>query len=283
MDSLTHGKLTTYVNQRCRCPQCAAASRDYGRARYRLRAYGQLPQLTDVETVRAHIGWLSTHGIGWEQVALLAQVGRTTVDEIAHPSSGRAGVTGRVANAILGVLPSMDNAASAALIPAAGTARRLQALMRTGWSLCAIQAATTTTALGRVLTRELVTARVARAVRDFYDSHWDQPPTSSTPAQRGVIDRTIARARTQGFLPALAWDDDTIDDPVTEPDPAAGRTSRGVRVHVEDIEFLARLGVTWDQVQTRTGACRNTVEAALRRGGRPDLISRITQNRRVAA
>lgn len=109
MDALRHGLLPTYVHRRCRCPHCSAASRDYCRARSRLKAYGRLPQLVAVQDVRTHIAWLAAHGIGWQQVAVLAGVGRTTVDRIAHPGGHRRGVTPRVADAVMHVLPGLDN------------------------------------------------------------------------------------------------------------------------------------------------------------------------------
>lgn len=281
---LAHGKLTTYVNRRCRCPECAAASRDYSRDLYRRRAYGRLAELVDVEQVRTHVRWLAGHGIGWEQVAHLAGVARTTVDQILRPARCRRGVTPRVASAILGILPTLDNAADGALIDSAGTRRRLQALMFGGHSLTLIQAVTGTAALGRVLTRDAVTARVARLVRDYYDDQWDTTPSAATAHAAGVIRRTIARAHRDGFMPALAWDDDTLDDPTAAAQPGHVRVaSPRVRIHLEDVEDLARFGATWPEIEHRVRACRNSIEVACGRADRPDLIARITSNRRVAA
>jgi hypothetical protein len=279
-----HGLLTTYVHRRCRCERCRAASRAYCRNRSRLRAYGRSPSLVPVEVVAAHIRLLAAHGIGWEQIGDLAGVGRTTVSEIAHPAGRRRGVTPAVAGAILRVRPSLDNAADSALVPAAGTRRRLQALMLAGHTLTGIAAAIGSSSLGRVLTRDRITARIARGVRDYYHTHWDLPPHLSTPTQRAMAARTRARAARAGFLPALAWDDDTLDDPAAAPDRAALRMpARQVRVHLEDVEYLAVLGAAWEEVQARTGACRRTVERSCLRSARPDLVHRITSNRWAAA
>jgi hypothetical protein len=282
---LEHGRLTTYVNDRCHCVPCTAASRDYGRARYRLRGYGLLPQLTPVDELATHLAWLSSHGIGWEQVATLTGVGRSTVSAILYPRTRRRGVTPRVAEQILAVLPTLDNAADAALIDAAGTQRRLGALMLQGHTLTAIQNELAVTALGRVLTRDRVTARVARQVRDYNERNWNRRPNPVTPREAAVIGRTIARAAAAGYLPAMAWDDDLIDDPTAAPavdavrrPPPAGRL-----VHLDDVEFLARHGATWEQVEARTGARRNSIEKSCGRANRHDLVARITSNRRVAA
>ncbi len=284
MDALEHGTLNTYVTRRCRCLDCKAASSAYCRALYRRRAYGRVVELVDVDQVQTHLRWLAGHGIGWEQVPQLAGVGRNTVDQILRPTRRRRGVTPRVAGAILAVLPTLDNAAAGALIDSTGTRRRLQALMLTGHTLTAIQSATGASALGRVMTRDTATARIARLVRDYYDTHWNVPPAATTAADAAMVARTIARAERDGFLPALAWDDDLIDDPSAVADVTAVRPPPlSVRIHLEDVEDLARFGATWDEAERRTGAVRNSIEVACGRAGRPDLVARITSNRWVAA
>lgn len=279
-----HGVLDTYVNHGCRCLPCASASAEYARRRARLRAYGRLEQLVPVETVATHLTWLSTQGVGWEQAATLAGVGRTTVEQILYPTTHRRGVTPRVAAAVMAVLPTLDDLADAALTPAAGTQRRLQALMVLGWSLTEIQRTCGLSALGRCLTRDLVTARTARAVRDFYDAHWTTSPAADDPRAQAVIDRTRARAEHAGWLPPLAWDDDTIDDPDLPAPVHARRPARSwQRIYVDDIAELATQGATWPELEHRVGACRNSIEIALTRAGRTELIGRITSNRWVAA
>jgi len=159
---LEHGLLTTYVNRRCHCASCTGAAREYGRRRARLRAYGRLEELVPLETVATHIKWLAAQGLGSRQIAHLANVSRPTVDEITSPSGPRRGVTPRVASAILAVLPGLDSCADKPLVPAAGTQRRLQALMVLGWPLAEIQRATAAAALHKCMTRAQVTARLAR-------------------------------------------------------------------------------------------------------------------------
>lgn len=279
----THGVLDTYVNRRCRCVRCKGASAAYARDRARQRAYGRLEELVPVEAVATHISWLSTQGVGWERVAHLAQVGRTTVEQIVYPASRRRGVTPRVAAAVLAVLPTLDDLADGALVPAAGTQRRLQALMTLGWPLSRIQRSCKASALGRCLTRELVTARVARSVRDFYDTHWDHVPAATTAQEQASIERARARAREAGWLTPLAWDDDTIDNPDLSPPVAVLRAATShVRIHIDDVAELAHQTATWPELESRVGASRNSIETALTRAGRTDLIRRITSNRWAA-
>lgn len=282
---VAHGVLDTYVNHGCRCAACSAASADYGRRRARLRAYGQLEPLVPVETVADHIAWLATQGLGWEQVARLARVGRTTIEQIVYPRGCRRGVTPRVCAAVLAVLPTLDNVADAALVPSAGTQRRLQALMVLGWPLTEIQRSCELSALGRCLTRDQVTARVARSVRDFYDTHWSCAPQAADLRTTAMHERTRARARRAGWLPPLAWDDDTIDDPGAAAPRLAARpaTSARTRIYVDDVIELVTHGATWPELETRLGTCRNSIEVALNRAGRSELVSRITSNRWVAA
>lgn len=279
-----HGVLDTYVNHGCRCAACTKASREYGRRRARLRAYGQLEELVPLEQVAAHIAWLSTQGVGSRQIAQLANIGRMTVEQVTRPSSYRRGVTPRVAAAILAVRPTLDALADSALTTSAGTQRRLQALMVLGWSLSQIQRATGTSALHRCLTRETVTAKLAREVRDFYDAHWTSSPKADRPHAQTAITRTRLRAEKAGWLPPLAWDDDTIDDPNLPAPVHARRPAKSwQRIYVDDVAELAALGATWAELEHRVGACRNSIEIALTRAGRTELIGRITSNRWVAA
>jgi hypothetical protein len=193
-------------------------------------------------------------------------------------------VTPRVAAAILAVRPTLDALADSALTTSAGTQRRLQALMVLGWSLSQIQHATGTSALHRCLTRETVTAKLAREVRDFYDAHWTSSPKADGPHAQTAITRTRLRAEKAGWLPPLAWDDDTIDDPNLPAPVHARRPAKSwQRIYVDDIAELATQGATWAELEHRVGACRNSIEIALTRAGRTELIGRITSNRWVAA
>jgi len=97
-----------------------------------------------------------------------------------------------------------------ALVDGAGTRRRLQALLRAGWSHPAMQAATgvSTKMLVRQNVTGMVTADVAERVRVVFDALSMRPGPSPI---------TARRAAALGYLPPLAWDDDTIDDPTAQP------------------------------------------------------------------
>ncbi len=278
-----HGELNTYVNGRCRCPLCSAASAEYARTRTRLRAYGRIKELVDPEVVQGHLRWLSGNGIGADRAAELAGISRSTTRRILCPGAVSRGVTPRVAHALLAVVPTLDNACDNARVDATGTRRRLQALAFAGWSMKSIQDELGIVRLDRVLRHDTVTARVARLVRTFYDTRGAYcPPTNSSGAHYTV--RTRVQARLAGYLPALAWDDETIDDPTATPCDASLRHEKPrTQIHLEDVLELVSAGADWNELEARTGGRRNTIEQALNRAGRNDLITRITRNRWLAA
>jgi hypothetical protein len=106
-------------------------------------------------------------------------------------------------------------------ISGVGTRRRIQALVRQGWSLRAIS-----TAAGWYPDRvyPLLTARdganvqpdTARRVAAVYDRLWDKRPPRRTMGERMIYTRTVRWAEAEGWLPPMAWDD--IDDPDELPD-----------------------------------------------------------------
>ena len=105
-----------------------------------------------------------------------------------------------------------------------------------------------------------------------------------TRADRVAASRARRTASRLGWVPALAWDDDTIDDPNLPAPVRARRSAKSwQRIYVDDIAELATQGATWAELEHRVGACRNSIEIALTRAGRTELIGRITSNRWVAA
>jgi len=101
------------------------------------------------------------------------------------------------------------------------TRRRLQALLRLGWTVQQLGAA-----LGRssqrlewVLDSHRVTAATAQQVSDIYERLSLGPPTTTTPEQQEAAEHARTRALRCGWLAPLAWDD--IDnDPDPGPSPA---------------------------------------------------------------
>lgn len=133
-------------------------------------------------------------------------------------------------------------------VPSIGTARRLQALATMGWTMVELaeRLGTCPAYLRKTARadRDRVWRDTATAVADLYDQLWDQHGRSTI---------TASRARAKGWVPPLAWDDDTIDDPNAEPQvkpkpPAKttplehGRAVRMQRQSEDAAETRARVG-----------------------------------------
>lgn len=105
------------------------------------------------------------------------------------------------------------------LTDATGTRRRLQALLRLGWSVdrLAGDLGRTSRRLERTLTCQQVTVATAQRVSDVYETLSSRPPAEDNPAQRASADASRERAISAGWLAPLAWDD--IDN---DPDPGPG-------------------------------------------------------------
>lgn len=114
-------------------------------------------------------------------------------------------------------------------LDAAGTRRRLQALIWNGWSAAALAAryGCTPRAVRKMLAYERVSAATAAKVRALCRELCGQPPPQRTPHERRAV--TLARnlARKMGWAPMGAWDDDPgphyIDDPAAVPVPGCWR------------------------------------------------------------
>lgn len=99
------------------------------------------------------------------------------------------------------------------LVDATGTRRRIQALMVLGWSLAVLTARlglakSNHSALKRILEQQRVRRTTAERVAALYDELW---------GCSGPSDRAREAALVAGYCSALAWDDETIDDPAARP------------------------------------------------------------------
>ena len=166
-----------------------------------------------------------------------------------------------------------------------GCVRRLQALTVMGWSMAELAKRCTITEGGLQALRDprhrTTRPRFANIVTGLYEELWDQC---------GPATLAATRARNRGWLPPLAWDDDTIDDPDAQPDAGedARRPHGGIGIPsdvlVENVQWL----LSFDAVTTQAAADRFGLEPAalkraLERAGRQDLRDRLTRNSQEAA
>jgi hypothetical protein len=242
---------------RTRPPSVRSAHAAYERRRLYLAGAGRWQPRTSAAPARAHIARLQQQHLSLRQIAAAAGVGGKVVTAIRD---GRAHVRPATAAAILAVTPAARP--ETGLVPATGTARRLRALMLAGWraSDLAGELGYQAHALRRLVTSgQFTPAPTAAAVRDLYDRLWDKT---------GPSERTSRNGERRGWAPAMAWDDDTIDDPAAQPQgirPPRHGSYRSAAEVVEDAEELISWGLTPAQAAERLGISRASLDQARRR------------------
>lgn len=223
MSNRPHG-YARYRLDGCRCYVCAYARSQYDDNRNRAIAYGTWQPWADAEPVRIHIRHLQSCDMGLRAIATAAGVDRKRLQAVLNgrPERGtppQAQVRPALAQAVLTVEPTLETLSAATVITAAGTTRRLQALVAAGWPQhhLAIRLDMTDGNFGTALRRDRMVVRTARAVRGLYDELW-----RADPREHGVGSQAYSRARrhaaAERWAPVGAWDDDTIDDPAAFPD-----------------------------------------------------------------
>lgn len=218
-----HGNAKYHL-EKCRCPTCRQAARDYDNNRSRAIAYGRWQPYVDAEPVRQHVRALAEFGIGWMRLAKISGVPRGSVSKLLYgdPQRGMAPskrILPKNAQAILAVEPTLDNLGDQTVIDGTGTRRRLQALVCAGWtqSELARRMNMNRANFGRTIVSSLVKAATVKTVRDLYDELWRVDPVAAgVPEHRAAAARLIATSNR--WAPVGAWDDDSIDDPAAFPD-----------------------------------------------------------------
>lgn len=256
----THGQRATYLHHGCRCPLCRHAQAAYVASRTRLIAYGRWQANVDAEPARQHVRALAAAGITERQIATRAGITHPVIRNLIHGAAGRTPskkLRRENADRILAIpLPTTIDPTGTRRVDATGTRRRLQALTAAGWPL---------SNLARrcgILRRHLfdilhghvhaVTPRTEATIRRLYDRTWNQQPTPDQRVRPVDADTARAIAARHRWAPALAWDDDHIDDPQAVPD-WTGRCGEP--------------GGYYDHGQIGTATCprcRNAVSAAAR-------------------
>jgi len=218
-----HGNAKYHL-ERCRCPICCKAARDYQNNRSRAIAYGRWQPFVDAEPVRQHVRALGEFGIGWIRAAKLAGVSTGGVSKLLYGDNPRGlapskRVRPETALKLLAVEPTLDNLGGRTVVDGTGTRRRLQALVYAGWtqSELARRMQMNRANFSKTIVSSLVEVATLKTVRALYDELWRvDPVTAGVPAHRAEAARRIATAR--GWAPIGAWDDDRIDDPQAFPD-----------------------------------------------------------------
>ncbi|MGW2582978.1 hypothetical protein ACWCYZ_16855 [Streptomyces virginiae] len=218
MSDRDHG-YARYKLDGCRCNACGYAVSLYNEARDRAIAYGTWQPWADAAPVREHLRRLRSCGVGLRRIAELTGVNRNRLQAVlsGRPERGtgpQAQVRAGLAAAVLAVEPTLENLGPATPVNAAGTRRRLQALVACGWPQAQLAARLgwKDTNLSQLIRADRTLAHTALAVRDLYTTISGQDPHA-----HGVGLQAYNRARNAAaaasWPPPAAWDDETIDDP----------------------------------------------------------------------
>ena len=288
-----HGTRAAYVKDRCRCLACTAANTVRSREIARAKAIGRWHPYTDIGPVRAHVARLRSANLGYRQIALAAGTSTGHIREIAATSTRSAGrppitrIRGELANRILAIQPRASVSSPNAKIIAAGTCRRIQALIAIGWPLAELSARLRCRPkrLDAILHASLVTVRTARTVDHLYRTLWDQHPPISTPEQRDAVIAARRLAAAAHWAPPLAWDDIDADpapvpskcaDPTFLDEIAVDRAVRGDHVELSDltraeqteaVRRLTRLGRSIREIADQLATTERTVARRRTAGG----------------
>lgn len=214
-----HGTYAAYVLDLCRCEPCATANRLYERNRTRQQAYGRWNGYTDAEPARQHVHALMAQGMGLKRIVAVSDVSQGVLWKLMYGKRRPDGsqipsrrIKPETERRILAVKADL---APAIKVDSTGTRRRLQALIALGWSVGQIskRSGLDRQRLDGALHGRDVIKATRDAVTALYDELWDAPPPETNQRERIAASRSRRRAALNGWVPPLAWDDDTIDDP----------------------------------------------------------------------
>lgn len=169
-----------------------------------------------------------------------------------------------------------------ALVDSIGTRRRIEALCVAGWSISAQADLLNRDKrnFARVRRQGRVTRETAYQVDDLYRQFIERPPIVGA----GSL-YTTAWARRHDFAPAIAWDEDTIDDPTAERGDRLGDSGavdetavwivchhhvsmrlRGIDL-IEALRRLADQGLSLEKISRLVQVTRSYVPTLMRRHG----------------
>lgn len=188
------------------CPECRHYYRTIHRTRHRLKAYGRWQHKVDAAPARLRLQQLRANGMSTRQIAKVTGVSRYAIRAV---NRGQPQAAHYIVEAILGCPVK----ASERFVDATGTARRLHALARAGYSNADIgqylDRHTITVARWRIVQPgDAVSVATHQMIAALYERLWGTEGPS--PAAKRYAERTC-------LLPFEAWTDATIDDPQALP------------------------------------------------------------------
>lgn len=214
-----HGTHLAFSKDGCHCGPCTKAHRRHCKqVRHNTETGGHT--YTDPTAAREHVQQLLLAGLTFGQIEARSGVHRTATKVLlgVFPNRGASKrITKKTEAALLAVTATHLGDEVHCEVDATGTRRRMQALIALGWSGRLLQrrlgmSSRTLWCLLRGMDNGLVHASTRANVAALYDELSLLVPPAGRVRTRA---RNIAQAN--GWLPPLAWDDDTLDDPMTGP------------------------------------------------------------------
>lgn len=227
---------------------------------------GRWQPFVDAQPARDHVNVLRASGMSPTQISKRTGVGVGTLNHLlfgGHGCPPAERIRNESAAVLLAFKPTIDDYADNALVNSIGTIRRVQALAVMGWpgsELARRSATFSRNTLFRMRPDVRICAYVARAVRDLYDELADVAAEDAG-VDLLAVKRARGRAARGGFAGAIAWDDDTIDDPAAGPD--YGTSIPRYIALGEDCLELERQGLSRERIAERLGVTRDGLQRAL--------------------
>jgi len=273
-----HGEYLTYLVHDCHCDACRAAwaKRCMRESHVRYRQGGTSLVPINAEVVDK-LKYLVAHGVSLRLIADRVGVSKTTIIRTL------AGTFPRGQQRALQAVSSLTLGDFHTKI---GAQRRIRALCVMGWPLRIIAKQTgLRSTVVQAIAGGVHTGyhTVYDAIAEFYDRSWDESPETVGVPEFDVR-QTRLWALSKGWNPPLAWDDDTIDDPESEPQGVDDSDQFLVVRRLENVEWLIANGESRYSALIRCGWTKwDSFSKACRRNGRSDLQARVKADDKVCA
>lgn len=189
-------------------------------------------ELIDVVEVRTHLLYLQRCGVSQRAVAETSAVAEPTIARILTGAQRR--VRSDIAGRLLSTSPrdTYDRVTDEGFVPRVGAQRRVRALFSQGWTDAALTGRTGTPpgsfrAVASRPGRRWISARWWRLVAKTYDELWNRA---------GPHEPNRRHAKRYGWQPPMAWDEESIDDPLAGPWTKAEDHAASVDIDVVAVE-----------------------------------------------
>jgi hypothetical protein len=230
-DDPRHGRNSGYYAHHTAgqdaCEPCHQAWLRHRRLRDKKKAMGIPPQLPIGDLIYARLRTARDRGMTHQEIG--AAIGVSSSCAWAYVEHGpNYIVLAKTWRKLAAFRPGQ-------ILTPTGMIRRIQALHHQGWSCASLarEIGCHEESLQEALRhREYSTKRLQVAVAEAYDRLWDKPCQEHP----RITNRARGRARRANWPPAMAWDDDAIDDPRARPAGLIGSYSQAAGIDESAIE-----------------------------------------------